>query len=90
MDIDFVVTWLDSNDPKWQEEFRKYKGITTTAADLFIKEVSARYGMKSIGAFTYSDNMGSVRVLEKNGFLLQEEFLEDGRFSRYYQYENED
>lgn len=29
--IDFVVTWLDSNDPKWQEEFRKYKGITTTA-----------------------------------------------------------
>lgn len=31
MDIDFVVTWLDSSDPKWQEEFRKYKGITTTA-----------------------------------------------------------
>lgn len=31
MDIDFVVTWVDSNDPKWQEEFRKYKGITTTA-----------------------------------------------------------
>ena len=29
--IDFVVTWLDSNDPKWQEDFRKYKGITTTA-----------------------------------------------------------
>ena len=29
--IDFVVTWVDSNDPKWQEEFRKYKGITTTA-----------------------------------------------------------
>ena len=31
MDIDFVVTWLDSSDPKWREEFRKYKGITTTA-----------------------------------------------------------
>lgn len=31
MDIDFVVTWVDSNDPKWQEDFRKYKGITTTA-----------------------------------------------------------
>ena len=30
MDIDFLVTWLDSSDPKWQEEFRKYKGITTT------------------------------------------------------------
>jgi len=24
--IDFVVTWLDSNDPLWQEEYRKYKG----------------------------------------------------------------
>lgn len=29
--IDFVVTWLDSNDPKWQEDFCKYKGITSTA-----------------------------------------------------------
>lgn len=24
--IDFVVTWLDSNDPKWQEEYHRYKG----------------------------------------------------------------
>ena len=31
MEIDFVVTWLDSSDPKWQEEFRKYKGVTSTA-----------------------------------------------------------
>ena len=31
MDIDFLVTWLDSSDPKWQEDFRKFKGITTTA-----------------------------------------------------------
>ena len=23
--IDFVVTWLDSNDPVWQEDYRKYK-----------------------------------------------------------------
>lgn len=23
--IDFVVTWLDSNDPKWKEEYIKYK-----------------------------------------------------------------
>lgn len=31
MDIDFVVTWLDSSDPKWQEEFCKYKGIARSA-----------------------------------------------------------
>lgn len=24
--IDFVVTWLDSSDPKWQEEYSFYKG----------------------------------------------------------------
>ena len=26
MDIDFVVTWVDMNDPKWQAEFAKYSG----------------------------------------------------------------
>lgn len=31
MKIDFVVTWVDSNDPAWQEEFRKYKGIAKSA-----------------------------------------------------------
>ncbi len=24
MDIDFVITWVDMNDPKWQAEFSKY------------------------------------------------------------------
>lgn len=24
MDIDFVITWVDMNDPKWQNEFAKY------------------------------------------------------------------
>ena len=28
MDIDFVVTWVDMNDPKWQEEFKKYSQKT--------------------------------------------------------------
>lgn len=26
MDIDFVITWVDMNDPKWQAEFSKYSG----------------------------------------------------------------
>ena len=25
MDIDFVVTWLDSNDPEWQKQYELYK-----------------------------------------------------------------
>lgn len=27
MDIDFVVTWVDMNDPEWQKDFFKYKGV---------------------------------------------------------------
>ena len=23
--IDFVVTWLDSNDPEWQKQYEYYK-----------------------------------------------------------------
>ena len=26
-DIDFVITWVDGNDPLWLKEYRKYKGI---------------------------------------------------------------
>lgn len=26
MDIDFVITWVDMNDPKWQAQFSKYSG----------------------------------------------------------------
>ena len=26
MDIDFVITWVDMNDPKWKADFAKYSG----------------------------------------------------------------
>jgi len=26
MDIDFVITWVDMNDPQWQKEFAEYSG----------------------------------------------------------------
>lgn len=26
MEIDFIVTWVDMNDPEWQKEFAKYSG----------------------------------------------------------------
>ncbi|MGM9824664.1 MAG: Stealth CR1 domain-containing protein, partial [Muribaculaceae bacterium] len=25
MDIDFVITWVDMNDPVWQEKFNRYR-----------------------------------------------------------------
>lgn len=35
--IDFVVTWLDANDPNWQVEYHKYRG------EKVIKEDKGRY-----------------------------------------------
>ena len=63
------------------------KGIATSAVKMFIKNVCERYGVRTIGAFTYAHNNASIRVLEKNGFVVIEEFEEDGVLSKYLQYE---
>jgi len=63
------------------------KGVTTEALKQFEMEIVPRFGLKSLGAFTYCDNISSIRVLEKNGFVKIEEFTEDGRQSVYCQKE---
>ena len=63
------------------------KGIATAAVNMFIKNVCAKFGIKSIGAFSFSHNVASLKVLEKNGFAVMEEFEEDGVLSKYLQYE---
>ena len=61
------------------------KGIASESVSLFLNEIRERYRIETVGAFTFSDNYASQRVLEKNGFQLMEEFIEDGRASKYYQ-----
>ena len=61
------------------------QGIASRALALFLPEIARRYTLKTIGAFTFSHNLPSVRVLEKNGFRLMEEFTEDGVSSQYFQ-----
>ncbi len=63
------------------------KGIATEAVGLFLRDACAKYELNTVGAFTFSRNAASIRVLEKNGFALEEEFIEDGEKSRYYQWE---
>lgn len=60
------------------------RGIATEAMGMFLKEITETLKLKNIGAFTYADNIGSKRVLEKNGFLLSESFAENGVESEYY------
>lgn len=61
------------------------KGIASKAVSLFLEEVREKYKIRTIGAFTFSENYASQRVLEKSGFLLVEEFMEEGRASKYFQ-----
>ena len=63
------------------------KGIATAALELFLPVIREKYGIKSVGAFTYSHNLPSMRVLQKNGFAVLEEFEENGVLSKYFQFE---
>lgn len=62
------------------------KGVATVGVQCFLDEVCARFGLRTVGAFTYAENAASIRVLEKNGFKQIEEFTEDGVASCYYQW----
>lgn len=61
------------------------KGAATEAVKQFLDEVVPKFRLETIGAFTYSSNASSIRVLEKNGFSEMEEFAEDGVLSKYLQ-----
>ncbi len=58
-------------------------GAATKAVELFMAEAKSRFGLRSMGAFTFADNISSIRVLEKNGFVASERFIEDGLESVY-------
>ncbi len=59
--------------------------VATEAARQFIDEIFQRYNIDKIGAFTYSSNIASIRVMEKCGFDFVEEWEENGTFSRYFE-----
>ena len=63
---------------------KRTRGIATKAVCLFLGEIREKYALASVGAFTYADNAASRRVLEKNGFVCEECFTEDGRESCFY------
>ncbi|MDE7249252.1 MAG: GNAT family N-acetyltransferase, partial [Lachnospiraceae bacterium] len=53
------------------------RGIATEAVALFLQEIKTKYEFNTIGAFSFADNFASIRVLEKNGFTVLEEFTEE-------------
>lgn len=61
------------------------KGIATVVTNNFIQTVFSIYKIRKIGAFTYSFNNASIRMLEKTGFSEVEEFIENGVKSKYFE-----
>lgn len=45
MQIDFVVTWVDMNDPKWKAEFAKYSGKIDNSTNQFSEARFRDYGL---------------------------------------------
>lgn len=61
------------------------RGVATRSLKMFLEEIIEKFHLKHIGAFTYLENIASIRVLEANGFCRVEEFTEDGVASVYLQ-----
>jgi hypothetical protein len=45
MDIDFVVTWVDMDDPSWKEQFRRYSGRIDNSTNQFSEARFRDYGL---------------------------------------------
>lgn len=61
------------------------KGIATEAMRQFLAEITSRFGLKTAGAFAWTANAASLRVMAKNGFVQVETFVEDGTEAVYCQ-----
>ena len=61
------------------------QGVATEALRQFLEQIAERFQVKTVGGFTFWENKASAKVMEKNGFLLMEQFVEDGVESCYYQ-----
>lgn len=63
------------------------KGLGSKVTSDFLGQVSRKYMVDKVCAFTYEDNVSSKTMLEKVGFEMKESFVEDGRPSLYFEYQ---
>lgn len=61
------------------------KGVAKRAVGLFVDEIAEKFALRHVGAFTFTENIASIKVLQANGFTVRETFKEDGRESQYMQ-----
>ena len=53
MDIDFIITWVDGNDPEWQAEKARYSGssLSDSGASRYREWDNLRYWFRSVEKF---------------------------------------
>lgn len=61
------------------------KGLGTYVLEIFTRKCIDKFALKTIGAFTYADNGGSRKALEKAGYKVIEA-VEDSRPSLYLEF----
>lgn len=66
------------------------QGIATESCRPFLEFAFQTLGLKKLIGVVMPENTGSVRVLEKLGFSLERQFVEDGVDWRQYQLRNND
>ena len=67
--VGHIASWVQDGDREltyWIDRSQWGKGVATTALRLFLDEVDTR----PMFARAAADNRGSIRVLEKNGFVV--------------------
>ena len=72
MDIDFVVTWVNMDDPEWQNEFAKYSGNSNNTKNGVSKARFRDYGFlkywfRGIEKFAPMVRISSQAVRNPNG-----------------------
>lgn len=80
---------IDSDNKKanmgyWIGEQYWGNGIATESVELVINYAFSVLGLEEICAYVYSENKGSIRVLEKNGMTKKEEVNEYNKMSGRY------
>jgi len=61
------------------------RGIGTQALQNFISVIFDKYKVDRIGAFTFTSNQGSIKMLKKSGFELKDSFIEKDVQSYYFE-----
>ncbi len=75
---DALISCCVFNEKYWN------KGIASKSMNLFLEEIKGKLFVQKVGAYLYENNLGSIRVLEKNNFKRVDEFFEKDQKAFFY------